>query len=166
MASEPIVIGRISGAFGVAGRVKVQAYTRDRDGVLVYDQWLIGQNGRWLPYELEAGRIQGKSVVAKLAACDTRDDAERLVGAQIGVMPHQLDPLEEGDYYWYQLLGLEVHSLTGDCLGTVDRLMETGANDVLVVSGDRERLIPYIESVVKRVDLEERRITVDWESDY
>jgi 16S rRNA processing protein RimM len=166
MASEPIVIGRISGAFGVAGQVKVQSYTRDRDGVLAYDQWLIGQNGTWIACELESGQIHGKSVVVKLAKCDTRDDAERLVGAEIGVTPQQLEPLENGTFYWYQLVGLEVWSLTGELLGTVNRLMETGANDVLIVGGDRERLIPYIDSVVKNVDLDDRRITVDWESDY
>jgi 16S rRNA processing protein RimM len=114
-----------------------------------------------------SGRLQGKNVIANLAEVDDRDQAEALAGANIMIRREQLPDLEEGEYYWSQLIGLSVENTEGVDLGRVDQMIETGANDVLVVQGDRERLIPYVmEDVVKSVDLESQRIVVDWQADF
>ena len=78
----------------------------------------------------------------------------------------ELPPLEDGDFYWAELEGLRVVTVEGAELGVVKRLMETGANDVLVVQGERERLIPYVAAVVRNVDLDSRTIEVDWDKDF
>ena len=104
--------------------------------------------------------------------CPDRDSATALVGREIAVTRQQLPALDEGDYYWRDLLGLQVINLDDVTLGTVANLMETGANDVLVVEshsdGERqERLIPYIrEQVIRHVDLEQGVIRVDWDPDF
>jgi 16S rRNA processing protein RimM len=102
-----------------------------------------------------------------LPGFDDRERAATLVGQQICVGRDQMPPTEEGEYYWADLEGLRVVTTGGRELGRVDRMMETGANDVMVVSGDRERLIPFIQGqYVKRVDLEAELIEVDWDPDF
>ena len=104
-------------------------------------------------------RVPGQIIIGEQAIA--------LVGQQIFVGRDQLPPTEEGEYYWFDLEGLEVHTTNGEVLGQVDRMMETGANDVLVIHGDRERLVPYIQGqYVKSVDLEAGQIVVDWDPDF
>jgi len=113
------------------------------------------------------GRQHGKGIVAHLQDCDDRDQAQVLMGYEIGIRRDQLPATAPGEYYWSDLQGLEVINLDGDALGTVDHLIETGANDVLVVKGDRERLIPFIrEQVVISVDLDKGEIRVDWDKEF
>ena len=88
-----------------------------------------------------------------------------MTDVDVAVTEEQLDPLEPGEYYWHQLQGLEVINHSGDNLGKVDRLIETGANDVMVLTGDQERLIPYVAGITQ-VDLTAGLIKVDWEKDY
>jgi 16S rRNA processing protein RimM len=105
--------------------------------------------------------------VAKLATVNDRDEARVLVGADIAVDRCQLPALAKDEYYWNDLVGFDVVTQNGASLGRVTGLMETGANDVLVVSGDRERLVPFIRNrVVLEVDAEARRIEVDWDPDF
>ncbi len=111
--------------------------------------------------------VQGKGLVAKLKGCDDRESARDLIGALIQVRRGDLAELEPGEFYWADLLGLKVETLSGTELGAVDNLLETGANDVLVVRGDRERLIPFLQGqVVHDVDLDKQRIRVDWDPDF
>jgi 16S rRNA processing protein RimM len=113
------------------------------------------------------GHQQGKGVVARLAECDNRDQAYALMGSEIAVRRDQLPATAPGEYYWSELQGLDVVNTDGESLGTVDHLLETGANDVLVVKGDRERLIPFVmDEVVIAVDREQGRIRVDWDKDF
>jgi 16S rRNA processing protein RimM len=106
--------------------------------------------------------------VAKLADCNDRDAAERLRGLEIAVRRDQFsDYLAEGEYYWTDLEGMSVVTVDGQALGTVAHLFETGSNDVMVVRGDRERLIPYIwDQVVTEVDLVARQIRVNWDPEF
>jgi 16S rRNA processing protein RimM len=161
-----VEVGRIIGLHGVRGWVKVYAYTREREAILDYDHWYVRRNADCQRYEVAEGRVQGPGVVARLAGFEDRTAASSLVGADVLVTRDQLPPLEEGEYYWSQLEGLKVVNLAGEVLGEVSHLVETGANDVLVVQGERERLIPYTSDAVKRVDLNERVITVDWDADF
>jgi 16S rRNA processing protein RimM len=160
------VLGRIVGLFGVQGWVKVFSYTRPREGIFDYRQWLLRRNEGWHAARLRQGRPQGKGLVAWLEGLDDRDQASEWIGADIAVEAEHLPPAGEGEYYWWQLEGLRVINSEGIELGRVGHLFETGANDVLVVDGDRQRLIPYIPDVVRDVDLEAGVIRVEWDADF
>ena len=112
-------------------------------------------------------RAHGKGYVAQLAGVEDRDAAAALGGVEIEVPRECLEPVTDGEFYWNDLIGLEVETLTGDRLGQVQRMMETGANDVMVVTGERRRLIPFVHGgVVREVDLEAGTIRVDWDPDF
>ena len=149
------------------GWVRVYSYTRPRENILGYSPWYLKGAGDWRPRELAAGRRHGKGVVARLAGCDDRDQALQLVGAEIAIRREQLPEPEAGEYYWRDLQGLRVVNRDGEMLGVVDHLIETGANDVLVVSGERERLIPFVMGqVILEVDLDAGLMRVDWDRDF
>jgi 16S rRNA processing protein RimM len=123
--------------------------------------------GNWQEKQLAAGSRHGKGVIARLADCENRDQAQALIGYEIGIRRDQLPATAPGEYYWRDLQGLKVISVKGELLGTVDHLIETGANDVLVVKGERERLIPFVvDQVIVNVDLDEREIHVDWDESF
>lgn len=164
---EYVILGRVSGLYGVKGWVKVFSHTDPRSNILRYSPWLLRRGGRWHEVELRGGRRQGKGIVAQLAGCDDRDAAAEWQGAEIAVRRGQLPPAEADEYYWADLIGLRVETAEGVDLGVVDHLVETGANDVLVVRGERERLLPFTPGdVVREVDLESGRIRVEWDPDF
>jgi len=139
--SQLISLGNISGVFGVKGWIKVHSFTDPREKIVEYGAWQIKHQGR--------------------------DEAMLYQGDEIAIYPQQLDPLKSGEYYWHQLTGLAVLTSKGVDLGKVDHLLETGANDVLVVRGDRERLIPFtMGNAVISVNLQTETITVDWDPDF
>jgi 16S rRNA processing protein RimM len=176
-AGELLVVGRITGAYGIRGWVKIQSFTEPQDNLLGYGQWTLRRRGADEPIEIDEGRLQGKSLVAHIVGVDDRTLAESLRGLEIRVPAANLPTLEPGDYYWRQLQGLQVWCRDAGqpgnedrvLLGVVDHLLETGANDVLVVRpsadsiDERERLIPYLPGeVVTQVDLDTARMEVDW----
>ena len=166
--SEYLIVGRISGLYGVRGWVKIFSHTDPRDNILSYPIWHLRQGNEWRQVTLAEGRLHGKGVVARLTGCDDRDVAAGLIGSDIAILREQLQQAEPGEYYWTDLLGLEVRTVEGIELGMVDHLMETGSNDVLVVlQGKRERLIPFIrEQVVREIDLAGKKMVVDWDPDF
>ncbi|MGF1642947.1 MAG: ribosome maturation factor RimM [Thiotrichales bacterium] len=166
--SAPVTIGRLAGLYGVRGWFKVFSHTQPRENILSYRPWLIMLGGEWRIFAVEQGQAHGKGVLAKLAGCDDRDQAEKLLGAEIAVERAQLGELTAGEYYWADLIGLNVSNLEGIELGIVTGLMETGANDVLVVEqGGRERLVPYVNPLyVKRIDLAGKHMVVDWDPEF
>ncbi|MDX1432665.1 MAG: ribosome maturation factor RimM [Gammaproteobacteria bacterium] len=162
-----VVVGRVSGVFGVRGWVRVRSHTEPAERLLDYSPWLLEGAGEPRRLAPEQGRPHGEGLVAKLAGIDDRDQAMALVGADISVAREQLPALAEGEYYWVDLIGLEVVNREGRSLGRVADLMATGANDVLRVTGERERLIPFVtHDVVLAVDLAAGRIDVDWDPDF
>lgn len=162
-----VTLGRVTGVYGIKGWVKVHSFTEPHENILDFDGWILEQAGSRHRMELEQGRRQGKGIVAKLRGVEDRDAASALIGAEIGVPRSALPPCESGEYYWADLEGLVVQNLKGVRLGTVDHLLATGANDVLVLRGDEERLIPFVSpGVVQRVDLDAGTIVVDWEPDF
>ena len=164
---ERVTMGRVSGAFGVRGWLKVRSDCEPVEQLLAYSPWQIDTGTGWRSHVLVDGRVHGPGLVAKLADIDDRDQARELAGADIAVDRSQLPALAEDEYYWNDLIGLGVVTRDGKELGRVSGLMRTGTNDVLVVSGERERLIPFIrEQVVLAVDAEARRIEVDWDPDF
>jgi 16S rRNA processing protein RimM len=162
-----VTMGRISGLFGVRGWVKVFSYTDPRENILQYRPWYVRATDQWRPMEVAEGQRHGKGVIARLEGINDRDAAGALVDAEIAVRRDQLATLEQDEYYWSELEGLRVVTTGGAELGTVHHLLETGANDVLVVHGGRERLIPYLwGDVIKEVDLKQGLIRVDWDPDF
>jgi len=167
-----VVIGRISGLFGVQGWVKLFSHTKPRENLLDYRSVELGRTAaggaiEWMPAELLDVRRQGKTLVGRLGGVEDRDGAAAWVGADIAVRREALPATDENEYYWVDLIGLAVDNTDGERLGTVTSLIETGAHDVLVVDGERERLIPFaLGPIVRAVDLEAGRILVVWDADY
>jgi 16S rRNA processing protein RimM len=173
--NKPIVIGQISGVFGVHGWVKVFSHTEPRNNILEYTPWLIKKKDGWQSVTFIKGRKQGKTIVAQLKGIDDLDKAHALIGCDIAIDESQLKKLADNDFYWRDLQGLKVIGHEGAILGKVSSMMATGANDVIVVKLEAERaqvkkveeiLIPYIDSVVKKIDLEAGLIEVDWDEDF
>ena len=136
LAAQPLIMGQVSGVFGIKGWVRVFDYSRERGAILVHRRWLLRQGEKWQEVAVLDGRRQGKGVVAHLDGCDDRDQALTLIGMDVAVDQKWLESPQAGEYFWYQLEGLEVINLAGESLGRVDHLIETGANDVLVLAGD------------------------------
>jgi 16S rRNA processing protein RimM len=167
-----LVVGKITGCYGIKGWVKVHSYTDPPENIFSFGRWRVKRRGEVAAIEFDASRPHGKGQVAHIAGVDDRTLAESFRGLEIWAPEDALPALEEGEYYWRQLEGLQVWCLeNGDrvLLGEVDYLIETGANDVLVVKAcegsvdERERLIPYLPGdTVTRVDLDEALMEVDW----
>jgi 16S rRNA processing protein RimM len=169
-SEEFIPVGKISGAFGVKGWVKVYSFTEPRANILQYSPLFLSRQGEWVEIKLSGGHVQGKGLVMGIANVTERDQVQPLIGAELAIRKDQLEPAADDEFYWADLIGLRVENLEGEALGQVDHLLETGANDVLVVKADdqdQDRLIPFVlDEVVKQVDLEQQLIQVDWGKDY
>lgn len=170
MNETPVIVGRISGLFGVKGWVKVFSFTAPRENILNYLPWRLVMDsgaGNGVEYKRVEGRIHGKGLVAKLGGIDDRDAAAQWVGAEIRVAREMFVAPGRDQYYWADLVGMQVQTVAGQLLGTVDSLLATGANDVLVVAGERRHLVPFlVAEVVKRVDLDARTIVVEWDPEF
>jgi len=161
-----VILGRISGLFGVKGWVKVYSYTEPREAVLNYDRWLLSGKNGWQEATVAEGQRHGKTVIVRINGYDDRDQAAGLIGTEIGVPRDALPEADSDHYYWSDLEGLSVVHRDGTEIGKVDHLLETGANDVMVVKGETERLVPFVmDKVVLGVDLVKGEIRVDWEWD-
>ncbi|MFV9615957.1 MAG: ribosome maturation factor RimM [Gammaproteobacteria bacterium] len=190
--SGKVILGRITGVYGVQGWVKVFSYTDPMEAIVDYSSWYIRAEGRnpehknqapWTEVQLKAGKRHAKTVVAKLEHCNDRDAAMAYVGTEIAIELEQLESLKEtNEYYWRDLIGLSVINQQNVELGVVKSLLETGANDVLVVASEiesenitktgaktevRERLIPWtMNNAIIAVDLEKKVIEVDWDPEF
>jgi len=166
VTTQPVILGRISGLFGVRGWVKVYSYTEPREAVLDYDRWLLSGKTGWQEATVAEGQRHGKTVIVRIDGYDDRDQAAGLIGTDIGIPRDEMPEANDDQYYWSDLEGLSVIHRDGTELGKVDHLLETGANDVMVVKGDTERLVPFVmDKVVLGVDLAKGEIRVDWEWD-
>lgn len=172
-----IPMGRVTGVFGIKGWLKIWSFADPLEGIFDYPVWYLRLPGGWERHELADGHVQGKGLVAQLRGCTDRDAALRFARADIAVERSALPPLEADEYYWHQLEGLRVYAQGGDggrvLLGRVDHLVETGANDVLVVKpvdgslDQRERLIPWVpDEVIVKVDLAQGEMLVDWDPEF
>lgn len=176
-SDDLLVIGRLTAVYGLKGWLKVYSYTDPMENLLNYEHCFVQRHGQWQPVEIEAGRPHGKGLVLKLRGVETPEQGAGFTGCELAIPLTELPALPDNEYYWRQLIGLQVvvdHPERGRLvLGRVDHLMETGANDVLVVRGDehsidrRERLIPYLpDNVVLEVDLTTQTMRVDWDPDF
>lgn len=171
-ADDMIVLGKIVSVHGVKGEVKVYSFTDPLNNLLDYRHWTLMRDGETQQVELVKGRTQGNVLVAKLKGLDDREVARTYAGFEILIPRDQLPDLDDGEYYWHQLIGLQVVDHVGQLLGKVDHLLETGANDVIAVKptegslDDRERLLPYTEQCVRAIDLEAGIMHVEWDADF
>ena len=159
-------MGRIVGPFGVKGWVRFRPFTEDPAGLDGYAQWIVRTQQGWFGMPLEEFELHAKGPVAKLTGCEDREDAERLRGCDIAVPREALGEAEEGTLYRVDLVGLQVKDESGRLLGRVEGFFDTGDTGVMVVKGERERMIPFVPEYVKSVDRASRSITVDWKADY
>lgn len=167
MHSERVILGKIAGVFGVKGWVKVFSETKPKENIFTYAPWQLNLNGRWQVVKVIQCKPHGKGLVALFEEYADRDLARQLVGAEIAINAEQLPEAEEGEYYWADLIGLQVVTLDGQVLGQVDHMFETGANDVVVVKGERERLIPFVQGqYIEAVDLAAGEMRVNWDPEF
>lgn len=160
------MMGRISAPFGVKGWVKIRPHTAEAGNLLAYPRWWVGRGTEWQEYEVAEARVQsGDAVVARLAGCEDRDAAARFRGSEVAVPRSQLPPAGPGEHYWADLIGLAVVNGESQELGNIVGILQTGANDVLVVQGGRERLIPFIAGVIREVDPDAGVVRVEWSAD-
>jgi 16S rRNA processing protein RimM len=174
--SNLISVGRLTGVFGVKGWVKVKSSTEPEDGILQYSPWWLKTRHGVKPVEIDDHQLHSNGLVVHIKGVDDRDQAAAYTLVDVAVERSQLADLDEGDYYWHQLIGLNVYSEyegSNVNLGVVDKLLETGANDVLAVKpsddsiDDRERLVPYVlDLYIKDVDIENEQIRVDWDPEF
>lgn len=162
-AGKLVTVGRVRGAHGVKGWLKIQSYTEPLDRLADYHGWVLRRGDHEQAVAVEQFRAQAGALLAKLRGVEDRDAAAAWTGAEIAIARSQLAPCEPGDYYWTDLEGLEVRTIDGELLGTVDHLLATGSNDVLVLSGARARLVPFVMgAVIRSVDLDAGVIVADW----
>jgi len=165
--SRLIVLGQVSGAVGVKGWIRVYSHTKPRDNIVNFDAWVLRLNGMDRHVVLEGNECRERNVLVKVRGTDDRDSALGLVGAEIAVERNLLPLCDPGEYYWADLEGLEVRTIAGQSLGHIDYLFSTGAHDVMVLIGDRERLIPFVlEEIVCEVNIDGGFLVVSWDSDF
>ena len=164
---QQINVGKISGVFGIKGWVKVFSFTECRENILSYSPWLLKKDSETRLVAVIDGKLQGKAVVAQLDGVNDRDQAASFMGWDIYITPEQLPKVAKDEYYWSDLIGLSVETDLGVQLGVVESLLETGANDVVIVKGERERVIPFLQGqTIMAIDLEAGKMVVDWDPDF
>ncbi|WP_428309124.1 ribosome maturation factor RimM [Hydrocarboniphaga sp.] len=168
-----LVLGRIAGVYGVKGWVKLRSSTRPIENLLDYPHWWLFHQGREFEATLIEGRMHGDGLVAQISdeqgrPIDDRDVAAALIGAEIQVDRDELPEPEEGQYYWFDLVGTLVRNEEGVELGRVVEMTSNGAQDVMVLKdGEVERLIPFVKGpIIKSVDLDQGLIVADWQPDF
>lgn len=169
--ANPIIVGKLGSSYGIRGWLRVFSSTDETESIFDYQPWFIQKASQWQVVELESWRHHNQDMVVKLKGVDDRDVANLMTNCEIYVDSSQLPALDDGDYYWKDLMGCQVVTITGYDLGKVTDMMETGSNDVLVIKanlkdafGIKERLVPFLDGqVIKKVDLATRIIEVDWD---
>lgn len=166
-AESLVVMGRIVAPYGVQGWLKVLPDTELIDGLLDYPIWQIGKESSWQQIKLKSGKVHNDVLVVKLDGIDDRDAAFACKGLQIAVPRDALPELTDNDeFYWSDLIGLAVNNQQGVDFGKIVDIFETGANDVIVVKGEVERLIPFAQHTVIKVDITQQTMLVDWDESY
>ena len=166
-----IILGKVGAVYGIKGWLKIHSFTDELEAILDYFPWSLKLGNKTQTVEVTDWRKHNKGLVVKVGNIDDRDEAQALVGSEILTSEHSLPDLPQGEFYWRDLIGMSVVTSNGYDLGVVSDMMETGANDVLVVKANlndgfskKERLIPYLfEEVVESVSIENKQICVDWD---
>lgn len=162
-----VIIGRIGAAYGVKGWLKIHSFTEPRENIFNYSPWFIKKQDKWQPIEIAGFAEHTPQMVILFAGCNDRETAQLYTGAEIAIERKQLPKLAQNEYYWSDLEGLTVINTENIVLGTIDYLFETGSNDVLVVKGDKQYLIPFLlDQFILAVDLPNKTILVAWDAEF
>jgi len=170
--SDLLLIGKITGVHGLRGDLVVFSYTNPVNNLLEYANLTLNNDLVTINTKIKSGYVQKNRLIIKLHNIDNRSDAEKLHGYQIYIGYEQLPKLPQDEYYWHELIGLQVINTENQFLGKVDNLLATGANDVLIVKpclgsfDEKERLLPYTKNCVLNVDIANKTITVEWDADF
>ena len=168
---KDVTLGKVGAVYGIKGWLKIHSFTDDQEAILDYFPWSLKLGNKIQSVEITDWRKHNNGIVVKVAGIDDRDIAQKLVGSEIFVSEDALSDLPEGEFYWRDLIGMTVVTDKGYDLGQVSDIMETGANDVLVVKanlkdgfGKKERLIPYLmDQVILSISTENKQICVAWD---
>lgn len=163
---KKVAIGKFGKAFGVRGWIKVHSFTTPQENILDLVPWQIEKNGQWQELPIEAHKIHHQNIVIKLKNINDVDTIKLYTNLNIFIDHALLPKLAKNEYYWDDLIGLKVTNKEGSELGIIDHLFGTGSNDVMVVKGKKEHLIPYLKNVIMKVDLEQQTIFVDWDENF
>ena len=162
---KKIYLGKITGVHGIKGWLKIQSYSSPPENILNYPSWIINNKGEEDFYSIEQGRKQNKKIVVKLENIDDRNTAESLINSKILILRSELPKLSNENYYWSDLVGLSVLNSEEKVIGKIESLIETGANDVMVIITlkDERILIPFVmHEIIKEVNVELSYIKIDW----
>jgi 16S rRNA processing protein RimM len=168
---KQIILGKVGAVYGIKGWLKIHSFTDETEAILDYFPWSLKLGNNTQTVEITDWRKHNKVLIVKVAGIDDRDEAQAFVGSEILTNEAALPELSQDDFYWRDLIGMSVVTNKGYDLGVVTDMMETGANDVLVVKANlkdgfskKERLIPYLfEQVIESVSIENKQICVDWD---
>ncbi len=167
MENKKVTLGRLASSYGVRGWIKVVSLTDPMDNLFEYPIWLIKHHGKWLEFQWQQGKTHGRFLIVKFPGIEDPETAKLYTNDTVAVYRDQFEKLTDNEFYWDDLIGCAVINQHGIAFGRVTSLIETGANDVLVVKDQhRERLVPYTKSAVIHVDLQKKLITVDWDADF
>ena len=162
---KKIYLGKITGAHGIKGWLKIQSFSSPPENILNYPSWIINNQGEEDFYSIEQGRKQNNKIVVKLEKIDDRNTAESLINSKIQILRSDLPKLSNENYYWSDLVGLSVLNSEEKVIGKIESLIETGANDVMVIITlkDERILIPFVmHEIIKEVSVEQNYIKIDW----
>jgi len=160
---KKIVIGKFGKVFGVHGWLKIHSLAEPKEKILEFSPWLIEKNSQWQEIVIEAHKIQHQNIIVKLKNLDDLETAKLYTNLNIFIDRSLLPKLSPNEYYWEDLIGLKVINQENQELGIVDHLFNNGANDVIVIKGAKEYLIPYIKNIILNVDLKNKNIKVNWD---
>lgn len=163
---DRVVVAKVGRVHGIQGWVRINSFTEPPENVLNYKDWWILHHNQWQLLEKQASKIQNQEILIKIKNCNNREQAQFYTNDLIAVPRESLPLLSSEEYYWSDLIGMRVMNEQKIDLGIVDHLFSTGSNDVLVLTGEKERLIPYTEDAIKQIDLQNKIITVDWDSEF
>ena len=169
--ADLVLVGHVLDAWRLDGSIKIAPYSSDAAGLLAAREWWFDVKGAVRSFDVVGAKAHGSTVTARLVGVVDRDGAEALKGARISVRRRAFPVADDGEFYWVDLIGIEVVNLEGEALGTVADLTDNGAHQNLVVRAGGEvevveRLIPFVDAHVKTVDVPGKRIVVDWQADY
>ena len=164
---ERVIVGKLGRPQGIKGLVRVISFTEPRENILAYPNWSIQLRDTWHDIKHLNDDVTPQHVLTRIEGYTTREHVAELTNAPVAVPKNALPPLEQGDFYWHQLVGMRVLHEQGDVLGTVESLFATGSNDVLVVVGEKRRLIPYLlGDVIQEINTDSNTIIVCWDLDF
>ena len=166
--NPPLIVGKIGGVYGVKGWLKIFSFTRPSKNIFSYSPWQLKIDDVYQNINFEEFRKHGKNFLVKFSGIDNPNDAGRYINCEIAITEEQLPRLNDGEYYWRDLIAIKVINQNGDLLGKVTEIIETGANDVFVITnknkGQHKILIPYVMGLfIRDIDLTTQTMNVDWE---